>query len=170
MASEWGPRALVSVHVDTFTRSMTPTPPTPAPQAVESAASVVLLDVEPGAGEFDRDILERIGHPVTVCNGPAVKSLCPLLGGEGCPKFEHAHGIVFALDLDRPQHRAILDRYRGVSRDDMPIRVVVTPEQAGRYAALLSRVQVWTHEPTVADLDGFAAQVEAVDRFERARP
>ena len=149
---------------------MTATPPLPAPSAEDRALSqlehsVVLLDAEPGAGDFDRDILERMGHPVTVCNGPEIKTLCPLLGGHGCPKFEHAHGIVFALDLDRPQHRAILERYRDVGRDDLPIRVVVSPEQARRYATLLRHVQVWTHDPTVADLDGFAAQVEAVDRF-----
>ncbi|MFP5255318.1 MAG: hypothetical protein ACLGI8_05640 [Acidimicrobiia bacterium] len=46
----------------------------------------------------------------------------------------------------------------------MPIRVVTTPEQAVQHAALLAGVEVWTHEPTVADLDGFAAEVEAADR------
>jgi hypothetical protein len=29
---------------------------------------------------------------------------------------------------------------------------------------LLEDVEVWTHEPSVADLDGFAAEVEANDR------
>jgi hypothetical protein len=126
--------------------------------------SVVLLDVEHGADEFDKTILERLGHPVTVCNGPEVGELCPLLGGKGCPKYEEAHGIVFALDLDRPQHRAIVHRYRESGREDLPIRVIVRPDQAERYAALLGEVEVWTGEPTVADLDGFAAQVESVDR------
>jgi hypothetical protein len=126
--------------------------------------SVVLLDVEHGADEFDKTILERLGHPVTVCNGPEVGELCPLLGGKGCPKYEEAHGIVFALDLDRPQHRAIVHRYRESGREDLPIRVIVRPDQAERYAALLGEVEVWTDEPTVADLDGFAAQVESVDR------
>jgi hypothetical protein len=46
----------------------------------------------------------------------------------------------------------------------MPIRVVVTSEQADRYRDLLADLQVWTHEPTAADLDGFAAEVEAADR------
>lgn len=132
---------------------------------MDEERSVVLLDAEHGAGEFDREILERLGHPVTVCNGPEVGTLCPLLGGHGCPKFEQAHGIVFALDLDRPQHRAILRRYREAGREDLPIRVVVRPDQAERYADLLGEVQVWTGEPTVADLDGFAAQVEATDRL-----
>jgi len=131
-----------------------------------TTAGVVLLDVAPGAeADFDRSILERLGHAVTVCNGPEVGHVCPLLGGEGCPKFEEAHGIVFALDLDRPQHRAIVERYRALGRPDLPIRVVVSPEQATRYAALLGEVQSWDHLPTVADLDGFAAEVEAADRF-----
>lgn len=128
--------------------------------------AVVLLDLPEGeAGEaFDRSFLERNEHQVEVCHGPAVGSLCPLLGGVGCPRFEGAHGIVFALDLERPQHRAILDRYRALARDDLPLRVVTTPEQAARFAALLDGLPVWTHEPTAADLDGFAAEVEAADR------
>ena len=130
----------------------------------KDTGGVVLLDVLAGEGDFDTSILERLGHPVVTCAGPEVKTLCPLLGGAGCEKFDQAHGIVFELDLDRPQHRAIVERYRDLSRDDMPIRVVVQPEQQRRYADLLGTVQVWDHRPTVADLDGFAAQVEAADR------
>lgn len=127
---------------------------------------IVLLDVAPGeAGEFDQKILERLGHPVIVCHGPTVQNRCPLLGGQGCDKFEHAHGIVFKLDLDRADHRAVLFRYRELARPDMPIGVLATPEQAERYRDLLREVEVWTREPTVADLDGFAAEVEAADRF-----
>ncbi len=105
-----------------------------------------------------------MGHPALVCHGPHEAQLCPLLAGKGCDKFEAAHGIVFELDLDRAQHRAIVDRYRQLGRDDLPIRVVVTPEQAEQYAGELAGVEVWTHLPTAADLDGFAAEVEAVDR------
>lgn len=127
---------------------------------------VVLVDVTPGEGEaFDTSFLQRTGHPVMVCHGPAVRDLCPLLGGTGCPKFDAAHGIVFELDLDRQQHRAIVDRYRALSRPDLPIRVVVRGDQAERYRDLLAQVEVWTHEPNAADLDGFAAQVEAADRY-----
>jgi hypothetical protein len=133
--------------------------------AVETeSGGVVLLDVMPGEGDFDRSILERVGHPVVTCNGPEAQKLCPLLGGTGCPKFDVAHGIVFELDLDRPQHRAIVHRYRELGRPDLPIRVVVRRDQQERYADLLDEVQLWDHEPTVADLDGFAAQVEAADR------
>lgn len=131
----------------------------------EVRGGVVLLDVLVDDAEFDRSILERMGHPVIVCSGPDIKKLCPLLGGEGCPKFDQAHGIVFELDLDRPQHRAIVQRYKDLARADMPIRVVVRPDQMVRYADLLDQVQVWDHSPSVADLDGFAAQVEAADRF-----
>lgn len=127
---------------------------------------LVLLDVTPGENEaFDAEFLERLGHPVMVCHGPEAKQLCPLLGGTGCPKFDSAHGIVFELDLDRPQHRAVVDRYRNLARPDLPIRVVVRGDQAERFEHLLRDVEVWTHEPTVADLDGFAAEVEAADRF-----
>lgn len=126
---------------------------------------VVLLDISPGAGQtFEQDFLEKVGHPALVCHGPHETELCPLLAGKGCDKFEAAHGIVFELDLDRRQHRAIVDRYRQLGRDDLPIRVVVTPEQAERYASELAGVEVWTHPPTAADLDGFAAEVESVDR------
>jgi hypothetical protein len=125
---------------------------------------VILLDVSPGDAEaFDVSFLERNGHPVLVCHGPGTK-LCPLLGGEGCSKFDAAHGIVFQLDLDRPQHRDIVRRYRALTRPDLPIRVVVGPGQAEHYRDLLSEVEVWTHEPSVAELDGFASSVEAADR------
>ena len=125
---------------------------------------IVLLDVIGDRGEFDRSILEKLGHPVIVCDGPDVGALCPLLGGAGCEKFDQAHGIVFELDLDRPQHREILQRYHDLRRGDLPIRVIVRPDQQARYAELLAQVEVWDHEPSVADLDGFASRVEAVDR------
>lgn len=124
----------------------------------------VLLDVGPGGDDFDQDLLERLGHPVMVCHGPEHGTVCPLLAGTGCDAFSSAHGIVFKLDLDRAQHRAILARYRQLAREDIPIHAVVSPEQAERYAVELADVEVWTHEPTVADLDGFAAEVEAGDR------
>ena len=127
---------------------------------------VVLLDALPGHDrDFDQSLFERWEHPVQRCAGPEVGTLCPLLGGRGCPRFEQAHGIVFKLDLDRPQHRAIVRRYRDLGRTDLPIRVRCRRGQADRYAALLAEVEVWDHEPTTADLDGFAAEIESVDRF-----
>ena len=127
---------------------------------------LVLLDAMPDDDRaFDAAQLERWDHEVQLCSGPEVKTLCPLLGGEGCPKFDAAHGIIFKLDLDRPQHRAILRRYRDSARDDLPIRVLCTPEQAERYSAWLTDVEIWDHEPTTADLEGFSAEVEAADRF-----
>ena len=126
---------------------------------------VILLDIPPGVhGEFDVSFLERTGHPVVICHGPGDR-VCPLLGGQGCTKYDAAHGIVFELDLDLAQHRAIVERYRAVSAPDLPIRVVVRPGQAQQYRDMLARVEVWTAEPTVAELDGFAARVEAADRF-----
>jgi hypothetical protein len=105
-----------------------------------------------------------MGHPVVVCHGPESGEPCPLLTGDGCPMFEQAHGIVFKLDLRLDQHRAILQRYRQLGRPDMPIRVMVSVSDAERYGELLRDVELWPHEPCVAELDGFAAEVEAADR------
>ncbi len=132
--------------------------------ATDGIDGMILLDVSAGGGEFDRDILERIGHPVKVCHGPDHGFLCPLLSGAGCEEFSAAHGVIFELDLDRKQHRAIVRRYRELARPEVPIRVVATAEQARRYAEDLVGVEVLTHESSVADLDGFAAEVEAADR------
>ena len=132
---------------------------------MDSEQGMILIDIAPGeAADFDQRFLERNGHPVVMCHGPDHGSLCPLLSDAGCEWVTDAHGIVFILDLDRPQHRAILARYRDVTRPEVPIRVVVHPGQREHYAALLDRVEVWEHAPTVSDLDGFAAQVEAAER------
>jgi hypothetical protein len=124
----------------------------------------MLLDAPDGHRDFDRRLLERLEHPVDVCGGPEPAALCPLLKGEGCERFEGAHGVVFKLDLDRAQHRAILARYRQLAPDGMPIRVTCSPDQALRYDRLLDGFEVWDHDPTVADLDAFASEVEASDR------
>ena len=130
----------------------------------EPLRGIVLLDTADDERSFTASMLRRLGHPVVVYHGPAAKTLCPILGGEGCALFEEAHGVVFELDLDRPQHRAILARYRELARDDLPIRAVVRPDQRERYAAILEGVDVWDHTPSVSELDGFAALVEAGDR------
>ena len=130
----------------------------------EAREGAILLDVAAGAGGFDRDMLERFGHPVTVCHGPEAATVCPLLAGKGCDDFTQAHGVVFQLDLDEPQHRAIVRRYRELARPDVPIRVIVTAAQAVQYAEELRDVELLTHLPTVAELDGFAAEVEAAAR------
>jgi hypothetical protein len=131
--------------------------------ADDAMEGMILLDVTAGTGEFDRDMLERFGHPVRVCHGPGHET-CPLLAGKGCEAFTQAHGVIFELDLDEPQHRAIVRRYRELAREDIPIRVVTSAEQAARYAEELRGIEVLTHDATVSDLDGFAAEVEATDK------
>lgn len=126
--------------------------------------SIILVDVPEGS-TVDTDFLEELGHEVVVCHGPPDRTLCPMLAKGSCPKADAAHGIIFELDLDRPQHRAILAAYRARLPDDVPIRVVTTAEHAHQHASLLSTVQVWTHDPTTGDLDGFASLVEAADHF-----
>jgi hypothetical protein len=137
----------------------------PSDREAEDRGGVILLDTTSAVDEvFDVSFLERNGHPVLVCHGPASGTGCPLLGREGCDLFGQAHGVLYQLDLDRPQHRAILKAYRD-RRPDLPIRLVVRPEQAERYGDLLAGFEVLVHDPTAADLDGFAAEVEANDRM-----
>ena len=125
-------------------------------------ASPILFDLPDGIPS-DAEFLERLGHAVLVCHGPPAKTRCPILKGEGCPVVETAHGIVFQLDLDRPQHRAILARYKEVIRDDVPIWVVARPEQATAHSQLLAGLKILSYSPVAGDLDGLAAEVEAAD-------
>jgi hypothetical protein len=125
----------------------------------------MVLDVTPGDHEgFERHLLEGMGHQVEVCHGPGGHN-CPLLEEGSCELVDEAHGVVFKLDLDREYHRQILRRYRATLADDTPIAVAVEPGQEQTYADLLEGLYVWNHQPTSADLDGFAALVEAADRF-----
>jgi hypothetical protein len=129
----------------------------------EVQRGLVLLDTtSPPDEAFDVSFLERNGHPVIVCHGPEADAGCPLVGGQGCEMFESAHGIVFQLDLDEA-NRGILEQYRQLNAD-IPIRVVVRPPQLDRYRELLSRFEILVREPSAADLDGFAAEVDAADR------
>lgn len=122
----------------------------------------ILFDIPGGERPVESAFLEQLGHRVMVCSGPGEGEICPILTGEGCELAENAAGVVFELDLDRPQHRAILTRYKQAVRPDAPIRVVVTPEQADRHVDLLRGLSVMTHPPVAGDLDGLAAQVESL--------
>ncbi len=126
-----------------------------------SDLGTVLVDCASDELGVQIEFLERLGHLVQVCPGPPHATLCPILGGEGCPLMEGADGVVFALDLDRPQHRAILKKYQEMLSEDVPVRAVVRQGQEIQYADLLSGVQVWTHEPTTGEIDGFSAQIES---------
>lgn len=121
----------------------------------------VLFDIPGGEAPLDKSFLERMGHRVMVCGGPAEGQLCPILRGEGCELADGADGIVFELDLDRAQHRAILREYKTSLRSDVPIRVVVPREQWAEHAELLAGLKVLPHAPVAGDLDGLAAEMEA---------
>ena len=122
----------------------------------------IILDVTPDRGGFEKRFLEPLGHPVLVCHGPDQGKACPILK-DGCANIDEAHGVVFQLDLDRPQHRAILKRYKEVLADDVPLWAAVRPGQDTEYRELLSGVRVIVGDPGAAELDAFAAQVEAAD-------
>jgi hypothetical protein len=122
----------------------------------------IILDVTSGDTGFETRFLENLGHPVLVCHGPDLGKACPILK-EGCAMVEQAHGVVFQVDLDRPQHRAILKRYQEVLAADIPLWVSVRPGQEEQYGELLHGVHVVVGEPGPAEIDGFAALVEAAD-------
>jgi hypothetical protein len=122
----------------------------------------IILDVTSGDTGFETRFLENLGHPVLVCHGPDLGTACPILKGE-CAVVDRAHGVVFQVDLERPQHRAILKRYQEVLASDIPLWVSVRPGQDERYGDLLRGVHVVVGEPGAAELDGFAALVEAAD-------
>ncbi len=132
---------------------------------MSETGSYVLFDIPAGERPVDSDFLVRLGHPVEVCHGPGGERVCPLVAGKGCPLAQNAHGIVFELDLERPEHRAILRKYKSQLREDVPLRVVVRPGQEEQYAPLLKGIKVWTHEPVAGDLDALAAEVDAADLF-----
>jgi hypothetical protein len=123
-----------------------------------------ILDVTPGDHEgFERHLLEGTGHPVMVCHGPLTDHDCPLIEVGACDQVAQAHGVVFKLDLDRELHRRILESYKQTIPKDMPIGVAVQPGQETTYAELVEGLYVWDHSPNAAELDGFAALVEAAD-------
>lgn len=125
--------------------------------------SPAILDVNPDGRALAReeDFLLKLGLPVQSCCGPDREGGCPLLRGESCPKIEGADGVIFQLDLDQPRHRRLLAKYvRYFDDQEVPIRVVVTPDQKVRWAKLLRLVEVWSPPVGVSKLDGFAAEVE----------
>ena len=126
---------------------------------MNESLGMILIDV---ADESTIDSAST-GHAVRVCHGPDDTHVCPMLTGDPCPMAEEAHGVVFALDLDRPTHRSILAAYKQNLREDVPIGVSVRPGQMTQYAELLQGVRVWDHVPAAGDLDALAAEVEAAD-------
>ncbi len=132
------------------------------------AVSPILIDVSAtGDVGYARDFLAKLDHPTLVCHGPG-DGICPILRGESCELLDSARGVVYELDLDIPQHREILARYQELLDTDVPVRVVIKPGQEKTYADLLAGVRVWSEEPSIGELDGFAAEVEAADREREA--
>jgi hypothetical protein len=136
---------------------------------MEPTPALIHFDVPHGDDEAHARLMDRLGHPATVCHGPSEDSLCPILAEEGhCPLIDAAHGVVFEFDLDDGTHREILNRYLEVIDRDVPVRVIVAPDVYERHKEMLVGVDVWTHEPTAGELDGFAALVEAADAAREA--
>jgi len=116
---------------------------------------------------FDDELLgkvafvEHIGYPIQVCQGPRYGMPCPILRGESCEKVCSAAGVILTVDLDRARHRAIVATCRDTVGQGTPVRVLVEPGQDRRYRALLSGLQVWTHQPTAHEVDLFRAEISS---------
>jgi hypothetical protein len=93
------------------------------------------------------------------CGGPHTPGACPLLEGEACGKIVKADGILFQLNLERPDHRQILKIYSETL--DIPVRAVVSEADRDRYRDLLAEVEVVTPPMGPAALDAFASEVES---------
>jgi hypothetical protein len=131
----------------------------------DTHAGLILLVVPEGTDDFTASVLQKLDHTVLTCHGPRPGTDCPLVHGQGCEWFADAHGIVFSLDLARPAHRAVLEAYDRMAADagrDVPIRVVLP--RGATLPSAFRNLTTWDGEPSVADLDGFAALVEAIDR------
>ena len=124
--------------------------------------SVILVDMPDGVPRVDVEALRNMGHLVRTCRGPRHGEACPILatGGE-CSLVAEVHGIVFGLDLKRPSHRAILSKYKDAVEPGLPIRVLVESIEPGEYLDLVDGVEIWLHDPTAGELDGFSARVDS---------
>jgi hypothetical protein len=111
-------------------------------------SSVVVVDI-PAGTPVEPDLLEPLGSPVMVCHGVSGQPWRYTLGG-GCETGVHSHGIVFEIDLELPAHRDVLVAYRRHLGEGIPVRVLVTSDQAERWAAELDGVEVWTAGPFAA--------------------
>jgi hypothetical protein len=122
----------------------------------------VILDVNPTPEDLRWEsgwLKSTLDLPVVTCAGPHEVRDCPLLKGERCGKVARADGILFQLDLDREDHREILEIY--ADSVEVPVRAVVTKEQQERYPELLQKVEVVNPPIGPAALDAFAAEVQA---------
>ena len=119
----------------------------------------VILDVnpDPEALHWEDDWLGRQDVDVVTCEGPHEPGGCPLLRGEPCGKIKKADGILFQLNLQRADHRKILQTY--AENLDIPIRAVVSEGDKEEFADLLADVEVVTPPVGPSSLDGFAAEV-----------
>ena len=120
-----------------------------------------ILDVNPDrdALTWEQDFIGRLEDHVIGCRGPRNEGGCPILRGDHCSKIRAADGVLFQLNLDRPDHRAILWRYKKLL--DVPIRVVCTKEQEEKWSLLLADVEVVNPPVGPAALDAFSAEVES---------
>ena len=109
-----------------------------------TSASMIVVDV-PAGEAIDADLLSALDGPIMVCHATTGET-CPTTDGR-CGLADHSHGVVFEIDLEQPEHRLLLERYRRHLGPGIPIRVLVSAEQASRFGEWLRGFDVWTEGP-----------------------
>jgi hypothetical protein len=104
---------------------------------------VLIENPDMGAGFAAERVLQDAGYEVAVCGGPdrLPDHECPLVHDGRCGLSEGADAIVHSLNLDRPEHAAVLRALRD-RLPDVPIVVEVPAPAMVRHEALLSTCRV----------------------------
>lgn len=109
-----------------------------------SSASMIVVDL-PAGERVDEELLAGLDGPVLVCHGVTGEA-CHTSDGR-CGLSNHSHGVVFEVDLENPAHISVLLGYREHIGVGVPIRVLVSREQAERFSSHLEGFELWTEGP-----------------------
>lgn len=114
--------------------------------AVPRGPVILNVNPDPELLDSDRGEIEAAGGHMIGCVGPDRAAGCPLLDEGPCSRFELAQAIILQLDLDNAAHRRVLSRY--VTLANVPLRVIVSREEAERWATFLRHLAVEVSTPT----------------------
>jgi hypothetical protein len=111
--------------------------------------------------------LEQQGYQVAVCGGPTSlhRGACPLVTAGTCPLVDGADVVVYALDVDDADDRAVLEAHR--LHPERPACVVVPPRLVERYRALLEGYEVVESPLTPGKLTDALGRITARGRPRR---
>lgn len=119
---------------------------------------VVIENADPASREAERRALRARGLDVVDCGGPRDLGVagCPVVTSGRCSLVEHADVVLFDLDLDNEDDRAVLAAMRA-AHPDVPVVLEVPTAKARRHAGVLAGLTVIPPY----DAEHLAATVEA---------